>query len=82
MSKIPTAVSNIVSNISSHYQSSSIPKPSVQPPQFFEHAKKGEVNELKQYLSFLSNTNYFLEIFKTSQKHPERKGPKQAPGRR
>ena len=46
-SKFPTAVSNIVSNISSHYQNTPLPKIS-QPPQFFEHAKKGEVNELKQ----------------------------------
>jgi len=46
MSKIPN-VSNIVSNISSHYQNSSLPKNN-QPPQFFEHTKKGEVNELKQ----------------------------------
>lgn len=48
MAKVQSAVSNIVSNISSHYQNSSLPKSSA-PPQFFEHAKKGEVNELKQY---------------------------------
>lgn len=49
MSKATSAVANIVSNISSHYQSATIPK--VSPPaQFFEHAKKGEVNELKQFI--------------------------------
>ena len=66
MSNLPKAVSNIVSNISSHYQNAALPKAtSSAPPQFFEHTKKGEVNELKQYfLSFFiifQNANRLLK---------------------
>lgn len=37
----------VSSSVPSHYQNASIPKV-VSPPQFFEHTKKGEVNELRQ----------------------------------
>ena len=42
-----SGVGNMVSNMSSHYQNATLPKMN-NPPQFFEHTKKGEVNELRQ----------------------------------
>lgn len=63
--KSSPAVSNIVSNISAHYQAATIPKSN--PPQFFEHAKKGEVNELKQYDSKInSKNNCYFRLLKNT----------------